>query len=221
MSPFNLQLRRDLRLAARRPGQFLMPLAFFAVVALLFPLGLSPALEQLRAVAPGVIWVAALLASMLALDQLYRDDHADGTLEQLVLGSRHLGAALFAKVIAHWLLSGLPLTVIAPVLAYGLGVPVSAMPVMLASLLLGSLCLSLLGALTGALTLGARRGNVLLSLLTLPLVTPVLIFGARATKLAIEGGSPAGALYLLAACAVLALTLAPLATAAIVRIAVE
>ena len=221
MRHFQLLLARDLRLAVRRPGQTLLPIGFFAMVTALFPLALSPRLEELRAIAPGVLWVGALLAALLSLDHLLRDDAADGTLEQLVAGSESLLSLVLAQVAAHWLMTGLPLAVLAPLLGAGLGVPVAAMPGVILALVLGTACLSLLGAAAAALTLGARRGGILLTLLTLPLAVPVVIFGARATKLTIEGASTAGAFYLLAAVAVLTLTLAPLATAAVLRIAVE
>ena len=214
-------LRRDVRLAARRPAQLVQPLVFFAVVTLLFPLGYTPELGKLRAIAPGVLWVAALLASMLALEALFREDAADGTLEQFVISGQPLVALLAAKTLAHWLLTGLPLSLMAPLLGVALGVPLMAMPGILSALVLGSLTLSLLGAVGAGLTLGVRRGGVLLSLLTLPLSVPVLVFGARATELAIAGESLSGPLYLLAALAVLGATLAPLAAAAAVRIGLE
>lgn len=221
MRGFWLLLARDLRLAVRRPGQTLLPIGFFAMVTAMFPLALSPRLEALRAIAPGVLWVGALLAALLSLDHMLRDDAADGTLEQLVAGSDSLVSLVYAKVAANWLVTGLPLAVLAPLLGAGLGVDMQSSPGVVLSLLLGTACLSLLGAAVAALTLGARRGGILLTLLTLPLAVPVLIFGARATKLVIEGGSAAGAFYLLAAVTVLALSLAPLATAAVLRIAVE
>ena len=214
-------LNRDLRLAVRRPGQLLQPLAFFAVVTLLFPLGYTPELEKLRAIAPGVLWVGALLASILALESLFREDAADGTLEQFLICGQPLVGLIAAKTLSHWLLTGLPLTLMAPILGIALGVPVAAMPGILSSLALGSVTLSLIGAVGAGLTLGVRRGGVLLSLLTLPLAVPVLIFGARATELAIAGDSLTGPLYLLASLAVLGATLAPLAAAAAVRIGVE
>ncbi len=214
-------LVRDLRLAVRRPGQVLQPLAFFAVVTVLFPLGYTPELDKLRQIAPGVLWVAALLASLLSLEGLFREDAQDGTLEQLVLSGQPLAALAFAKTLAHWLLTGLPLTLMAPVLGIALGVPGSAMPGILSSLALGTVTLSLVGAVGAALTLGVRRGGVLLGLLTLPLTVPTLVFGARATELAIAGEGLSGALYLLGALAVLAVTLAPLAVAAALRIGSE
>jgi heme exporter protein B len=175
----------------------------------------------LRDIAPGVLWVAALLSSLLALEFLFRDDAEDGTLEQFVLSGQSLTALLFARTLSHWLLTGLPLALMAPLLGVALGVPLAAMPGILGALALGTVSLSLIGAIGAGLTLGVRRGGVLLSLLTLPLAVPVLVFGARATELAIQGGAMAGPMYLLAALAVFGLTLAPLAAAAAVRIGLE
>lgn len=214
-------LRRDLRLAWRRPMQLVQPLVFFVVITMLFPLAYSPELTKLRAIAPGVLWVAALLSYMLALESLFREDAQDGTLEQLVLSGQSLTALLFAKTAAHWLLTGLPLALIAPLLSVTLGVPNSAMFGIIASLGLGTVTLSLIGAIGAGLTLGVRRSSVLLSLLTLPLAIPVLVFGARIVKLEIVGDSALAEFYLLAAFAVLGLTLAPLAAAAAVRIGLE
>jgi heme exporter protein B len=216
-----LVLQRDLLLALRRPILVIQPLAFFAVVTALFPLGYTPELGKLRAIAPGVLWVGALLASLLALESLFREDAEDGTLEQFALSGQPFAMLLAAKTLAHWLLTGLPLTLMAPWLGIALGVPLSAMPGILASLALGTWTLSLLGAVGAGLTLGLRRGGVLLSLLTLPLAVPVIVFGARATELAIAGESLMGPLYLQAALAVLGMTLAPLAAAAAVRIGLE
>lgn len=221
LAAVRLVLERDLRLAFRRSGQVVQPLAFFAVITLLFPLSLTPELSRLKDVAPGVLWIGALLSSLLALEFLFRDDAQDGTLEQFALSGQPLTLLLFAKTIAHWLLTGLPLAVMAPVLGIALGVPPRALPGILAALALGTVTLSLVGAIGAGLTLGVRRGGVLLSLLTLPLAVPILIFGARATELAIKGAAFAGPMYLLAALAVLGLTLAPLAAAAAVRIGLE
>jgi heme exporter protein B len=216
-----LALRRDLTLAFRRPAQLIQPLAFFALVTLLFPLAISPELSQLRLVAPGALWAGALLASLLALEFLFRDDAQDGTLEQYVLSGQSLTALLFAKTAAHWLLTGLPLACMAPFAALSLGAPPAAIGGILAAVVLGSLTLSLIGSIGAALTLNIRRSSALLALLTLPLSLPVLIFGARATQLAIAGADPLAPLELLAALAVLGLTLAPLAAAAAVRISLE
>lgn len=216
-----LVVARDLRLAFRKREQLLQPLAFFAIVTTLFPLSISPVLAQLRPVAPGALWVAALLASLLALEFLFRDDAQDGTLEQYALSGQSLTWLLFAKTAAHWLLTGLPLALLAPLAAMALGAPPASLPGIIAAIALGTLVLSLLGAIGAALTLSVKRSGVLLSLLILPLAIPVLIFGARATQLAIEGAAYGAALDLLAAMAVLGITLAPLAAAAAVRISLE
>ena len=212
---------RDLRLAFRKPSQVIQPLMFFMIVATLFPLTLTPEMSRLRDAAPGVLWIGALLSSLLALEFLFRDDAVDGTLEQFALSGQSLTWMLFAKTCTHWLITGVPLALAAPIAAAGLGVSVEAMPAVVASLALGSFALSLIGAIGAGLTLGARRGGVLLSLLTLPLAVPILIFGARATELAITGESIAPPMYLLGAIAVLGVTLAPLAAAAAVRIGLE
>ena len=216
-----LVLERDLLLAFRRRGQLVQPLAFFAIVTTLFPLAISPELARLREVAAGVIWVAALLASLLALESLYRDDAYDGALEQYALSGQPLTGLMFAKTAAHWLLTGLPLALMAPLAALSLGAPPSAVPGILASVAVGTVALSLIGSIGAALTLGIRRSGVLLALLTLPLSLPVLIFGARASELAIHGSPYLAPLELLAALAVLGITLAPLAAAAAVRISLE
>ncbi|MGE0581738.1 MAG: heme exporter protein CcmB [Steroidobacteraceae bacterium] len=216
-----LVVERDLRLAFRNRTQLLHPLLFFAIVTTLFPLALSPEPSRLRDVAPGVVWIGALLASLLAVEFLYREDAQDGTLEQFALSGRSLTWLLFAKTATHWLLSGLPLALMSPVAAYGLAVPPVAMPGIVASVALGTIALSLLGAVSAALTIGIRRGGALLSLLTLPLAVPLLIFGAQATARAIEGGDIAAPMYFLGAFAVLGITLAPLAAAAAVRISLE
>lgn len=216
-----LVARRDLRLAFRKPSQLIQPLMFFMIVATLFPLTLTPELSRLRDAAPGVLWVGALLSSLLALEFLFREDAVDGTLEQFALSGQSLTWMLFAKTCTHWLLTGVPLALAAPVAAGMLGVPAQAMPGLVAALLLGSFALSLTGAISAGLTLGARRGGVLLSLLTLPLAVPILIFGADATQRAIVGDTIAPPMYLLGAIAVLGITLAPLAAAVAVRIGLE
>ncbi len=214
-------LQRDLRLAYRKRGQLVQPVAFFIIVTVMFPLAFTPELSRLREVAPGVLWVAALLSSLLALEFLFREDSQDGTLEQYALSGQSLTWLLFAKTATHWLMTGLPLALVAPLMGGALGVPARAMPGIVAALLLGTASLSLLGAIGAGLTLGVKRGGVLLSLLTLPLAVPVMIFGARATELTIRGSSASAPLYLLAAITVLGLTLAPLAAAAAVRISLE
>jgi heme exporter protein B len=216
-----LALSRDLRLAFRKRGQLVQPLAFFALVTMLFPLATSPEPAQLRVIAPGVLWAGALLASLLALEFLFRDDAHDGTLEQNALCGHSLTWLMFAKTLAHWLLTGLPLSLIAPFAALSLGVGTAALPGILASMVVGTVALSLIGAIGAALTLGMKRSGALLALLTLPLSLPVLICGARAAQLSIDGLSYLAPLELLAALAVFAVTLAPLAAAAAVRISLE
>jgi len=214
-------MQRDLRLALRRSGDTLQPLGFFVIVTTLFPLALQPELALLRSIAPAALWVGALLAALLALDLLFREDAQDGTLEQLALCGLPFTALLAAKTAVHWLLTGLPLVVIAPLIATALGAPAAAMPGIVAALLLGTVALSLLGAVGAGLTMGMKRNGSLMALLVLPLAVPVLIFGARATALAIAGEPTAAPLYLLGAMAVLAITLAPWAVAAAVRIGLE
>jgi heme exporter protein B len=216
-----LLMGRDLRLALRRGGEWLQPLLFFMVIASLFPLTFDSQLSRLRDVAPAALWVAALLSSLLALELLFRDDAHDGTLEQLVICGVPLPWLLLARTAVHWLLTGLPLVVMAPWVATALGAPYASIPALLVPLLLGSVTLSLIGAIGAALTLGLKRGGVLLGLLVLPLTVPVLIFGARATSLAIAQQPAVAPLYLLAALAVLSATLAPLVIALAVRINLE
>jgi len=214
-------LRRDLTVALRRLSDVLTPLAFFAIVVSLFPLGVGPEPERLATLAPGVVWVAALLAVMLSLDRLFANDHADGTLEQLLLAPQPLSVLVLAKAAAHWLLTGLPLVVLSPLLALQLQLPAAAMDTLVVSLLLGTPVLSLLGSVGAALTLGVRGGGVLVSLLVLPLYTPVLIFGASSVTAAVEGLSTEAHLSLLAAFLVLALSLVPWATAAALRVSLD
>jgi heme exporter protein B len=221
LSAARLVLERDLRLAFRKREQLVQPLAFFAIVTTLFPLAITPERSQLREIAPGVVWVGALLAALLALDFLFRDDAQDGTLEQYALSGQSLTWLLFAKTATHWLLTGLPLAVMAPLAATTLGVDPPAFGGILIAIAIGTLALSLVGSVGAALTLGVKRSGVLLAILVLPLAVPILVFGARATQLAIRGESFTAALELLAAFAVLGLTLAPLAAAAAVRISLE
>ncbi len=216
-----LMLRRELTLSFRRPDQLIQPLVFFLIVTTLFPLGLSLQLSLLRAVAPGVLWVAALLASLLSLDAMFKNDADDGTLEQLALSGQGLYVIVVAKTLAHWLVSGAALVVVSPVVGMALAMPSSAFGTMMWSLGLGTLTLSWLGAIGAGLTVGLKRANVLLSLIVLPLAMPLLIFGAGATDRAISDISPAGALYLLAALCVMTCTLAPFAAAAALRINLE
>src|SRR5262245_36887143 len=212
---------RDLRLALRRRSDVATALLFFIIVASLFPLGIGAEPNLLRAIAPGVIWVAALLASMLSLSRLFADDHADGTLEQMALGAAPLGVVAAAKTAAHWLVSGLPLTLLAPLIALQYDLPGTLQWTLVLSLALGTPVLSFIGAIGAALTLGLRGGGVLLSLLVLPLYVPVLIIGAGSVEMAAAGLAPAGQLLLLAALLVLAAAFAPWAIAAALRISLE
>jgi heme exporter protein B len=214
-------VHRDLLLALRRRSDVATALLFFVIVASLFPLGVGAEPNLLREIAPGVIWVAALLSSMLSLGRLFAADYADGTLEQMLLGAAPLGVVVAAKAFAHWLVSGLPLVLLAPLLAlqYDLGAGLYGLIVL--SLLLGTPVLSLLGAIGAALTLGLRGGGVLLALLVLPLYVPVLILGAGSVEMAGAGLDPDGQLLLLGALLVLAAAFAPWAIAAAIRISIE
>jgi heme exporter protein B len=221
LEAFTLVVRRELCLSFRRPDQLLQPLVFFLIVTTLFPLGLSLQLSLLRDVAPGVLWVAALLSSLLSLDALFKSDADDGTLEQLALSGQGLTLIVMAKTFAHWLVTGVALVLVSPVVGTALGIPGSAFATMMLSLGLGTLTLSWLGAIGAGLTVGLRRGNVLLSLIVLPLAMPLLIFGAGATDRAMSGVSPTGALYFLAALCVFTCTLAPFAATVALRITLE
>lgn len=216
-----LVIARDLRLAVRHWDQVMQPLIFFAIITTLFPLAISPALDELRRIAPGVVWVAAMLASLLALESLFRPDVEDGTMEQWVLSGQPLSLLLLAKVATHWLLTGLPLVLMSPLVGTALGMPQSVWPVLMATLALGTGSLSMLGGVGAALTVGVRRGSVLLALLVLPLEMPVLIFGARAVDLAMQGEAVAGPLNLLAAVLLFFVSLGPFAMAAAMRVSVE
>ena len=216
-----LVIERDLRLAIRHWDQVIQPLIFFAIITTLFPLAISPALDELRRIAPGVVWVAAMLASLLALESLFRPDVEDGTMEQWVLAGQPLSLLLLAKVVTHWLLTGLPLVLMSPLVGTALGMPSSVWPVLMATLALGTGSLSMLGGVGAALTVGVRRGSVLLALLVLPLEMPVLIFGARAVDLAMQGEAVAGPLNLLAAVLLFFVSLGPFAMASAMRISVE
>ncbi len=214
-------VRRDITVALRRRTDVFTTLVFFAIVISLFPLGIGPSLDTLRLIAPGVVWVGALLASMLALEQLFLADHRDGTLEQLLLAPQPLALLVLGKVAAHWLITGLPLVVMAPVLGLQYDLSGEALGVMVLSLLLGTPTLSLLGAIAAALTLGLRSGGVLVALLVLPLYIPVLIFGAGAVEATTSGLGGGAHLSLLGAMLLLALLGTPLATAAALRVSTE
>ncbi len=211
-------LQRDLLLAFRHRGELVNPLLFFMIVVTLFPLGVNPEEALLRKIAPGVIWIAALLAGLFSLESMFRSDFDDGALEQIVLSPHPLPVLVLAKVLAHWLVSGLPMLLMAPLLALFLSMPAKAVWTLELTLLAGTPLLSLIGAIGVALTVGLRRGGVLLTLLVLPLYIPVLIFATNAVTAAGAGMPVAGQIYFLAALLALALTLAPLATAAALRI---
>jgi len=214
-------VRRDLILAVRRRSDIFSTLFFFVIVVSLFPLGIGPELNTLRLIAPGVVWVAALLASMLALERLFSADHDDGTLEQMLLAPQPLFILVLGKVAAHWLVTGLPLVLIAPLLGLQYDLSAQALQMLLVTLLLGTPALSLIGAIGAALTIGVRGGGVLVSLLVLPLYIPVLIFGAGAVEADVSGLGAQGHLSLLGAILILALLLAPLATSAALRVSAE
>ncbi len=213
--------RRDLLLALRRQSEVLTALFFFVIVCSLFPLGIGPEPVLLRKIAPGVLWVAALLATLLGLPRLFAADHQDGTLEQAALSPSPLGLLVAGKILAHWMVSGLPLVLLAPVLGIQFDLAPDALGVLVISLLLGTPLLSLIGAIGAALTLGVRGGGVLLALLVLPLYVPALIFGAGAVEAHIAGMAYAGHLSLLGAMLAVAVFFAPWATTAALRIALE
>jgi heme exporter protein B len=215
---FYYLLLRDMRLALRSRHELANPLIFFVLVVTLFPLAVMPTPERLQEMAPGVIWVASLLSVLLSLDRLFKQDYEDGSLDQLMLSPNPLVILVLAKVAAHWLLTGLPLVIIAPLLGVFMALPAESLQVLIWSLLLGTPVLSLIGAIGVSLTVAVNRGGVLLSLIVLPLYIPVLIFGANAIDVASDGMSVRGQLYFLGAVLVLALSLAPLATAIALRI---
>jgi heme exporter protein B len=214
-------LRREISLALRQKGEVLTPLVFFVVIASLFPLGVGPESALLLRMAPGVLWVSALLAAMLSLQRLFAMDYADGSLEQMALSPTPLGLLVVAKALSHFLLSGLPLVLMAPVLGLQFGLDGRALGILMLSLLLGTPTLSLIGSIGAALTLGVRGAGVLLSLLILPLYIPVLIFGAGAVEADAAGLGAGGHLSLLAALLVMSAFFAPLATTAALRISLE
>ncbi|MDH5710837.1 MAG: heme exporter protein CcmB [Gammaproteobacteria bacterium] len=211
-------LARDLRLAFRLRHELANPLIFFVLVVSLFPLAVTPNAELLQEMAPGVIWVSALLSVLLSLDRLFKQDYEDGSLDQLMLSPNPLVILVLAKVAAHWLLTGLPLVLIAPLLGLFMYVPAEANGVLMLSLLLGTPVLSLVGAIGVSLTVAVNRGGVLLSLIILPLYIPILIFGANAVDVASDGLSVRGQILFLGAVLAMSISLAPLATAVALRI---
>lgn len=221
MSVFSTVLARDLRLALRQSADSLTVVAFFAIATVLFPFGVGPEANILARIAGGVLWVTALLAALLSLDRVFTVDFEDGTLDQLILSGESLSLVVLAKVIAHWLTTGVPLIIMSPVLAVTLHLPAEGYVPLMLALLLGTPTVSLVGATGAALVLGTRRGGVLLSLLVLPLYIPVLIFGTAAVEAAVTGRSAGPMLMVLGGLMVLAASLSPWATAAALRQAVE
>jgi heme exporter protein B len=212
---------RELRLAARAPAEAAQPLLFYVLVVALFPLGVAPNEPSLPVYAPALVWIAALLASLMTLERVFRNDYEDGSLEQLALAPLPLPLSVLAKLAAHWLLGGLPLVLVAPLLAAGLGLDAAAGRALTLALLLGTPTLVLLGGFAAALTVGLPRAGVLLPILVLPMLSPVLIFGAGAARAAAQGLDPTAPLYFLAALLALSLTLVPFAAAAALRNALE
>jgi heme exporter protein B len=218
---FIAQLQRDLLIAFRSRADFVNPLMFYVMGIALFPLGVGPGPDRLALIAPGVLWVLALLSTLLSLDALFRRDFDDGTLEQMVLNVDPLFVGVLAKVGAHWLVTGLPLALLSPIAARMLFLPGSAVGTLVLSLLIGTPVLSLLGAVGAALTVSLKRGGLLLTLIVLPLYVPVLILGAGAVTAAIDGLDPSAQLMWLAAILALMLTLTPFAAALALRVGLE
>jgi heme exporter protein B len=214
-------LRRQLLLAVRRPIEIGNPLLFFAMVVALFPLGLGPTPDTLAGFAPGVLWITALLSNLLTSDAVFRSDFEDGSLEQLLLAPQPLFLSVLAYIGAHWLTTGLLLAAVSPVFALMLNLPLQAIGALVASLLIGTALLSLIGGIGAALTVGLKRGGMLISLLILPLYMPVLIFGSAAVQAAVSGFPAGPYLAILGAMLCLAIALAPLAMAAGLRISID
>lgn len=221
LAAMRYMVSRDLTVAMRRRTDVFTTLFFFIIAVTLFPLGVGPEIETLRVIAPGVIWVAALLAAMLSLNTLFTSDYEDGTLEQMVIAPYPLSVLVLGKLLAHWLLTGVPLALLSPLLGMQLGLDSAQIQVLLVTLLLGTPVLSMIGSVGAALTLGVRGGGVLLSLLVLPLFIPVLIFGAGAVDAYSSGLDIGGHLSILGALLVLSIILAPLATSMALRISLE
>jgi heme exporter protein B len=221
MTGFLAVLRRELQVALRRKGDVLNVLVFFVVVASLIPLGVGPEPNQLRAMAAGVVWIAALLAALLSLPRLFAADHLDGTLEQMLVSPQPLAVVVLSKITAHWLTTGLPLAIAAPLIGLQYDLPGDALAILLASLLIGTPVLSLLGAAGAALTLGVRGGGALLGLLVLPLLVPVMVFGAGAVTSSLIGINPSAHLSLLGAFLAVSSIVGPWAACAALRVALD
>lgn len=220
-SLFWATFKRDLTLAFRHKGDMVNPLVFFLIAITMIPLALGPEKAVLMRIAPGIIWVMALLATLLSLDHLFRSDFDDGSLEQLLISPYPLSLIIIAKVAVHWLATGLPLTLLAPVLGVMLSLPPAAFQALVCSLLLGTAVMSLIGSVGAALTVGLRKGGVLISLIVMPLYIPVLIFGASAVQTAAQGGVYTMQLAVLGAGLAIALVFAPLAAAGALRVSVN
>lgn len=218
---FIFLLRRDLLLAFRHRSELANPVIFFVMVVTLFPLGTGAEVNLLRAMAPGVIWVAALLAALLSLDMIFRSDFEDGSLEQLLLSSHPLSVLVLAKVFAHWCVTGIPMLLVAPLLAVFLGMPSESLPTLFITLLLGTPVLSLIGAIGVALTVGLRRGGIILSLLVLPLYVPVLIFATNAIEMSASGLPVTAQISIMTAILTLALALAPWPASAALKLSLQ
>jgi heme exporter protein B len=218
---FTAIVRRDLVLAMRRRSEIANPVLFFILVITLFPLGIGAQPKLLQAIAPGIIWVSALLATMLSLDSLFRSDFDDGSLEQILLSPYPTSILVLGKITAHWLTTGLPLLIVAPLLAVFLGMPNQSLSILLITLLLGTPILSLIGAVGVALTVGLRRGGMILSLLVLPLYVPVLIFASNAVEMASTGLPVTAQINILISMLLMALVLAPWPTAAALKMSIN
>jgi len=221
MGSFLHLIQRDLLLAYRKRGEVFNAVIFFGLVILLFPIGIGASEKLLTEIAPGLLWIAALLASMLSLDNLFRDDFADGTLEQWVLSEHSLIQFAWARLLSHWLTTTFPLVLIAPIFAVSLNLPTNAIGVLTLSLLLGTPLLTFVGGIGVALTTGLKKSSLLLPLLVLPFYIPVLIFGASAVDVAADGWSAAGQLYILSGLFVLGITLAPFAISTALKVSIS
>ncbi|MDA1371169.1 MAG: heme exporter protein CcmB [Proteobacteria bacterium] len=218
---FRATLKRDLLIAYKRKNDVVNPFMFFLIVATLFPIGITPEPERLGEIAAGVLWIAALLASLLAMDSLYRADYEDGSLEQLLLSSHPLYFMVLAKNIAHWLVSGLPVVLVSPLIAYMLNLPPESYLILFVTLLLGTPILSLLGSIGVALTVGLGSRGLILAVITLPMSVPILIAGTLTVQQTLNGASLLGYLAIMGAMLLAAISLAPLASAAALRISVN
>ena len=218
---FQATLRRDLLIAYKRKNEVVNPFMFFLIVATLFPIGISPEPDRLSEIAAGVLWISTLLASLLAMDSLYRADYEDGSLEQLLLAPHSLYFMVLAKNLAHWLISGLPVVLVSPLICYMLNLPVESFGTLFVTLLLGTPVLSLLGSIGVALTVGLGSRGLILAVITLPMSVPVLIAGTMAVQQTLNGASLAGYLAIMGAMLLASISLAPLASAAALRISVN